>query len=388
MGHPAGPHSAPAPTGTSAAPGLIPDLVARSPWPRWAQVAVAVAAAILAASCLLCVVCCCRRRARRRKPRDKEAVGLGSVPGTTTTHLVQPEVDDVGSGPGGAPQWGRLQLSLEYDSGSQEIWVGLKQAADLRREPGGQADPYACVSLSPQPGHRHATRVHRGTLCPVFEETCRFRVPLAELPRTTLRVQVLDFRRASGHQPLGELRLPLGTLDLQHVLEVWRTLGPPGTVEAERTGELCCLLQYAPGWGRLTVVVLEARGLSLGLAEPYVKVQLLLNRRKWKTRRTSVWKGTAAPYFNEAFTFLVPLSQIQSVDLVLAVWAQGSRLWAEPVGKVALGARASGQPLQHRADILAHARRPGARWHRLRPAGEVDQALGLRPRRRLPLPGS
>nr|KAF6272254.1 synaptotagmin 8 [Pipistrellus kuhlii] len=333
MGHPAGPHSAPAPTGTSAAPGLIPDLVARSPWPRWAQVAVAVAAAILAASCLLCVVCCCRRRARRRKPRDKEAVGLGSVPGTTTTHLVQPEVDDVGSGPGGAPQWGRLQLSLEYDSGSQEV-------------------------------------------------------PLAELPRTTLRVQVLDFRRASGHQPLGELRLPLGTLDLQHVLEVWRTLGPPGTVEAERTGELCCLLQYAPGWGRLTVVVLEARGLSLGLAEPYVKVQLLLNRRKWKTRRTSVWKGTAAPYFNEAFTFLVPLSQIQSVDLVLAVWAQGSRLWAEPVGKVALGARASGQPLQHRADILAHARRPGARWHRLRPAGEVDQALGLRPRRRLPLPGS
>lgn len=146
----------------------------------------------------------------------------------------------------------------------------------------------------------------------------------------------------------------------------------------------------------------------------------MLNRRKWKTRKTSAWKGRAAPYFNQAFTFLVPFSQIQvgcleeggrsslgakltaiflsstaplpisaqSVDLVLAIWARGPRLRAEPVGKVALGARASGQPLQHWADMLAHARRPIAQWHCLRPAGEVEQALGLQPRWRLPLPGS
>lgn len=60
-------------------------------------------------------------------------------------------------------------------------------------------------------------------------------------------------------------------------------------------------------------------------------------------------------------------------------------LWAEPVGKVLLGSRASGQPLQHWADMLAW--RPGAQWCRLQPAGEVDQALALQSRRRLPLPG-
>lgn len=79
-------------------------------------------------------------------------------------------------------------------------------------------------------------------------------------------------------------------------------------------GELCFSLPYVPGSGRLTVVVLEARGLSLELAEPYVKVQLMLNRRKWKTSRTSARKGTAAPYFNETFTFLVPFSQIQALS--------------------------------------------------------------------------
>ncbi|KAK1335319.1 hypothetical protein QTO34_003105 [Cnephaeus nilssonii] len=321
------------------------------PRPRWALVAIAVAAAILTASCLLCVVCCYCRRARRRKPRDKEAVGLGSVRGTTTTHLVQPEVDDVGSGPGGAQQWGRLQLSLEYDLGSQEIRVGLKQAVDLRaRSPGAQRTPTPASACRAQTRDQGAPR----HALPRVRRDCCFRVPLAELPRTTLWVQVLDFKRVSGHEPLGELHLPLGTVDLQHVLEIWRQLGPPGTAEAEQTGELCFSLQYVPGSGRLTVVVLEARGLSLGLAEPYVKVQLMLNRKKWKTRRTSARKGTAAPYFNEAFSFLVPLSQIQSVDLVLAIWARGSRLRAEPVGKVALGAWASGQPLQHWADMLAH----------------------------------
>lgn len=67
------------------------------------------------------------------------------------------------------------------------------------------------------------------------------------------------------------------------------------------------------------------------------------------------------------------------MDLVLAIWARGPWLWAEPVGKVALGARASSQPLQHWVDMLAHAGRPIAQWHRLRPDGEVDQALGLQP---------
>lgn len=62
---------------------------------------------------------------------------------------------------------------------------------------------------------------------------------------------------------------------------------------------------------------------------------------------------------------------------MLAIWARGPRLRAEPVGKVALGAQASSQPLQHWADMLAHAGRPIAQWHRLWPAGEVEQALGL-----------
>nr|XP_004654254.2 synaptotagmin-8 isoform X1 [Jaculus jaculus]XP_044997695.1 synaptotagmin-8 isoform X1 [Jaculus jaculus]XP_044997697.1 synaptotagmin-8 isoform X1 [Jaculus jaculus]XP_044997698.1 synaptotagmin-8 isoform X1 [Jaculus jaculus]XP_044997699.1 synaptotagmin-8 isoform X1 [Jaculus jaculus] len=388
MGHAPEPLSTSAPAGTTAVPGLIPDLVPRIPWPRWVFIITALAAGALIISCLLCVACCCHRRHQRprKQPKDKEAVGLQSARSSTTAHLVQPDVDILESSSEGARKWGRLLLSLEYDFGSQEIRVGLRQATDLKAE--GTADPYARVSVSPQAGHRHETKVHRGTLCPMFEETCCFPVPQAELSRTTLQVRLLDFKRFSEHEALGELHLPLDTVDPQHVLERWYQLGPPGTAEPKQIGELCFSLRYVPGSGRLTVVVLEARGLSTGLAETYVKVQLILNQRKWRRKKTSTKKGTTTPYFNEAFTFLVPFSQLQSVDLVLAIWAHRLQFRAEPVGKVWLGPRASGQPLQHWADMLAHARRPIAQWHHLQPPREVDRALGLHPQRRLPRPRS
>uniref|UniRef100_A0A8C9PSF8 Synaptotagmin 8 n=1 Tax=Spermophilus dauricus TaxID=99837 RepID=A0A8C9PSF8_SPEDA len=352
MGHPSAPSSPLAHAGPTAMPGLIPDLIAGIPWPRWALILVALAASALIVSCLLCAFCCCRRR-HKKQPRDKEAVGLGSARSSTTTHLVQPDVDRLQGNPEDPRQWGRLQLSLEYDLGSEEVKVGLKQAADLGA--GGTADPYARVSVSTQPRHGHETKVHRGTLCPVFEETCCFHVLQAELPQTTLHVRLLDFKRggeAEGGSSAG--RLPQARPIPQQK--------PSGCPQPEQTGELCFSLRYVPSSGRLTVVVLEARGLSPGLAG----------------------EGLHLPG-----AFLSPCCPSeQSVDLVLAVWAHSLRFRAEPVGKVLLGSRASGQPLQHWADMLAHARRPMAQWHRLRPAREVDSILALRPRLHLPLPSS
>ncbi|XP_036717283.1 synaptotagmin-8, partial [Balaenoptera musculus] len=160
-----------------------------------------VVAGVLVVSCLLCAIGCCRGR-HRKKPRDEEAVGLGSACSTINTHLVQPDVDNVEPGPGGPQQWERLQPSVEYDVGSQAIKVGLKQAA--RRTP----TPASASPLRPGAGTRRR--------CTVVPSAPRLRRPAPSTsPPWSCPGPPRGCRCPSQHEPLGVLSLPLGTVDLQ-----------------------------------------------------------------------------------------------------------------------------------------------------------------------------
>uniref|UniRef100_A0A8C5TQW6 Synaptotagmin 8 n=1 Tax=Malurus cyaneus samueli TaxID=2593467 RepID=A0A8C5TQW6_9PASS len=120
-------------------------------------------------------------------------------------------------------------------------------------------------------------------------------------------------------------------------------------------------------------------------SDPFVKVHLILNRKKWKKKKTSVKKNTLSPYFNEVFVFEVPFSQIQNVDVVISVWDHDKVTKNEPIGKLFLGCRATGNQLRHWSDMLSNPRRPLAQWHILQPPDVVDKALGLKSHLKLPL---
>ncbi|XP_008948171.1 PREDICTED: synaptotagmin-A-like, partial [Merops nubicus] len=214
-------------------------------------------------------------------------------------------------------------------------------------------------------------------------------VPQAEVPESTLVMQVYDFNRFAKHDIIGEVRLPLASLSLQHVIEQWSDLVVASKVEEEQLGEICFSLRYVPSTGKLMVLILEAKKLkrmdSHGLSDPFVKVHLILNRKKWKKKTTSVKKNTLSPYFNEAFVFEVPFSQIQNVDLVISIWDHDKVTKNEPIGKLFLGCRATGNQLRHWSDMLANPRRPLTQWHVLQPPEVVDKALGLKSHLKLPL---
>ncbi|NWS80637.1 SYT1 protein, partial [Toxostoma redivivum] len=371
---------------TTAWPGSLDSWLSRIPLPKWALITVAVAGAVLLLLFLICIVkCCCSKK----KPKKKERISLCAVNNSTATNLVQPEMEDL--------EWeveqkrrGKLQYSLEYNFRIQELKVGVKQAVELKAmDSGGTSDPYVIVYLTSDMRKRYETKVYRKTLNPIFNESFTFQVPQAEVSESTLVMQIYDFNRFAKHDIIGEVRLPLASVNLQHVIEQWSDLAVASKMEEEHLGEICFSLRYVPSSGKLTVLILEAKQLkrmdSNGLSDPFVKVHLILNRKKWKKKRTSVKKNTLSPYFNEVFVFEVPFSQIQNVDVVISVWDHDKVTKNEPIGKLFLGCRATGNQLRHWSDMLSNPRRPLAQWHILQPPEVVDKALGLKSHLKLPL---
>ncbi|XP_053835403.1 synaptotagmin-8 [Vidua macroura] len=399
---------------TTAWPGSLDRWLSWIPLPKWTLITVAVAGAILLLLFLICIVkCCCTKR----RPKKKERIGLCTISNSTTINLVQPEMEDL--------EWeveqkrrGKLQYSLEYNFRMQELKVGVKQAAELKAmDSGGTSDPYVIVYLMSDMKKRYETKVYRKTLNPIFNETFTFQVPQAEVSKSTLVMQIYDFNRFSKHDIIGEVRLPLASVNLQHVIEQWSDLAVASKVEEEHLGEICFSLRYVPSTGKLTVLILEAKQLkrmdsdglsdtpalgrtggisqeemswldctgSLAGGNPFVKVHLILNRKKWKKKRTSVKKNTLSPYFNEVFVFEVPFSQIQNVDVVISVWDHDKVTKNEPIGKLFVGCRATGNQLRHWSDMLSNPCRPLVQWHILQPPEVVDKALGLKSHLKLPL---
>ncbi|XP_063053906.1 synaptotagmin-1-like, partial [Engraulis encrasicolus] len=257
---------------------------------------------------------------------------------------------------------------------------------------GGTSDPYVKLYLLPNKSKTYETKVFRKTLQPVFNEHFKFQIKQPELSESTLVMQVYDFNRFSKHDIIGELRLQLSSVDWNHVIEEWKDLTEASKFEQENLGDICFSLRYVPTASKLTVVILEAKHLKKmdhggGLSDPYVKIQLTLDKKKWKKKKTSVKKRTLNPYFNESFTFEVSFDQIQRVQLVISVWDHDKVSRNDAIGKIFLGCDASGNQLRHWADMLSNPRRPVAQWHTLLPAEQVDATLALKHTIKIPFTG-
>jgi len=265
---------------------------------------------------------------------------------------------------------GRLQYKIDYDFNTNNLSVTVIQAEELPAlDMGGTSDPYVKVYLLPDKKKKFETKVHRKTLNPVFNETFTFKVPYAEITAKTLVFAIFDFDRFSKHDQIGEVKIPLNTVDLAQTIEEWRDLT---SVEesSSQLGDICFSLRYVPTAGKLTVVILEAKNLKKmdvgGLSDPYVKIALMMNGKRIKKKKTSIKKCTLNPYYNESFTFEVPFEQIQKVQLVITVVDYDRIGTSEPIGKVVLGCNATGTELRHWMDMLASPRRPIAQWHTLK----------------------
>ncbi|XP_046882435.1 synaptotagmin-2-like [Hypomesus transpacificus] len=275
---------------------------------------------------------------------------------------------------------GKLQYSLDYDFTDGKLTVGILQAADLiSMDTGGTSDPYVKVFVLPDKKKHQSTKVQKKNLNPVFNESFVFKIPYEELGPKTLVMSVYDYDRFSKHDIIGEVKLPMNTLDLGQPIEEWRDLENAEKEEPEKLGDICISLRYVPTAGKLTVCILEAKNLKKmdvgGLSDPYVKIALLQGGKKLKKKKTTVKKNTLNPYYNESFSFEIPLETMQKILVVVTVFDYDKIGKNDAIGKIFVGSKATGLGLKHWSDMLSNPRRPIAQWHPLQQEEDIDQAL-------------
>ncbi|XP_078322086.1 synaptotagmin-1-like isoform X3 [Crassostrea virginica] len=386
---PAGPSTTPAAKGIDKLKSLVTDELNKLGLPMWALIAIGVGVLLVLLCCCYCI--CKRCICKKRKGKDgKKGLKASLKPGlefALKKENIQPDLeelevnmeqDDDNESTKSEVKLGKLQFQLDYDFTKNELTVGVIQAADLPgMDMSGTSDPYVKVYLLPDKKKKFETKVHRKTLNPVFNETFTFKnVPYAEVGGKTLVFAIYDFDRFSKHDQIGQVKIPLNTVDLCQVLEEWRDLiSPDNDAEKEnKLGDICFSLRYVPTAGKLTVVVLEAKNLKKmdvgGLSDPYVKISMMLNGKRVKKKKTTIKKCTLNPYYNESFTFEVPFEQIQKVQLYITVVDYDRIGTSEPIGRVVLGCNSSGTELRHWSDMLANPRRPIAQWHTLQEVPE------------------
>lgn len=247
------------------------------PIPFWSVICIAIVAALILLCCLICTCkyCCRRRKSKDSKKGLKGVVDLKSVQmlGHAYKEKVQPDLEDLtvnmednegmdGSQP---KSHGKLQFSLDYDFQKGELSVGVIQGSELpAMDMGGTSDPYIKVFVLPDKKQKFETKVQRKTLNPIFNETFVFKVPYADIASRTLVFNIYDFDRFSKHDHIGQLKVPLNSVDLGRVIEEWRDIQPPDSSDEKesRLGDVCFSLRYVPTAGKLTVVILEAKNLK------------------------------------------------------------------------------------------------------------------------------
>ncbi|KAM6218349.1 synaptotagmin-2 isoform 1-T1 [Rhynchocyon petersi] len=361
------------------------------PLPPWALIAIAVVAGLLILTCCFCICkkCCCKKKKNKKEKGKgmKNAMNMKDMKGGQHAQDDDDAEGGLTEGEGEGEEekepenLGKLQFSLDYDFQANQLTVGVLQAAELPAlDMGGTSDPYVKVFLLPDKKKKYETKVHRKTLNPAFNETFTFKVPYQELGGKTLVMAIYDFDRFSKHDIIGEVKVPMNTVDLGQPIEEWRDLQGGEKEEPEKLGDICTSLRYVPTAGKLTVCILEAKNLKKmdvgGLSDPYVKIHLMQNGKRLKKKKTTVKKKTLNPYFNESFSFEIPFEQIQKVQVVVTVLDYDKLGKNEAIGKIFVGSNATGTELRHWSDMLANPRRPIAQWHSLKPEEEVDALLG------------
>ncbi|XP_050300266.1 synaptotagmin-5 isoform X2 [Anthonomus grandis grandis] len=283
----------------------------------------------------------------------------------------------------GGASLGRLHFRLSYDFDRSDFVVHLIEAHDLAgSEQGGFNDPYVRLILTPEVDNRkRQTNIHRNDANPVFNDIFKFPVSHEELKSKSLLLQVFDYDRFSRNDIIGEVTMPLSEYDCANSIEIWgeitKNKKPP-----EELQEVLVSLMYLPSAERLTVNLVKARNLFIpsekDFIDPFVKVNLIVNGKRIKKKKSSCKKNNCNPVWNEALIFNLSSSNVQNTELEICIYDQGNDIMGSNplLGCCTIGPKApSNSGKEHWTDMLHSPRKTVFSWHTVRTICDSEQTL-------------
>uniref|UniRef100_A0A8C7A0Z0 C2 domain-containing protein n=1 Tax=Nothoprocta perdicaria TaxID=30464 RepID=A0A8C7A0Z0_NOTPE len=263
---------------------------------------------------------------------------------------------------------GRLWFSVEYEQESERLLVSLIKVRKLQ-PPADSCSPFVKIYLLPDERRYLQSKTKRKTLNPQFDESFVFQVSSKMLFQSTLKFLVYHVDKQKKHHLLGQVIFPLKneTLTDDNKTVIWRDLEKDSLEAPSEHGDIQFSLSYNDYLGRLTVVVLRAKGLKLQDESVYVKVSLMNHNKFIKSKKTTAVLGSLNPVYNETFSFKADQTELDTASLSLSVLQNIKGDKTQLLGRVVVGPfmYTRGKELEHWNEMISKPKELVKRWHAL-----------------------
>ncbi|XP_064203270.1 synaptotagmin-like protein 1 [Anguilla rostrata] len=223
---------------------------------------------------------------------------------------------------------GSIQFSLHYDTKKEELQVQVCRCQELAHARKNRSDPYVKTYLLPDKSShsKKKTGVKKKTVNPVFDETLKYNMKMAELKGRTLNLSVWHHDPVRRNVFLGEVEVGLSDWDWSQTEPCWHPLLPRVQMSQDTIssrGSLLLSLKFTPAGfegsglpltGELHIWLREAQGLiptKGGTVDSFVKSYVLPDESRSSRQKTRVIKNTVSPTYNHTMVY----DGFQAVDL-------------------------------------------------------------------------